>query len=92
MRPKDACCWHCGHPAPPSKLLSCLVLVCIDFQGYWSDLIDSRADASSLEQGLDLLRAEVGHPNSSDQAPVHQGFHGCPGLIEGGYHLWACLL
>ena len=57
-----------------------------------TNLIDSRPDASIFQDGLNLLGAEVGDPNASDQAPVHQVLHGRPGLAEGGYHLWPRLL
>ena len=45
-----------------------------------------------FQDGLNLLGAEVGDPNASDQAPVHQVLHGRPGLVEGGYHLRPRLL
>ena len=57
-----------------------------------TNLIDSRPDASMFQDGLNLLRAEVGEANASDQAPLHQVLHGGPGLVEGGYHLWPFLL
>ena len=50
-------------------------------------LVDSWPDASSFQQLLDFLRAEVGHPNASDQALGDALLHGCPSLVEGRRHL-----